>query len=239
MNKILDSFDEAVADIPDDAIIMVGGAQGPYGTPQNLLRALQRQGAKNLTVIGTAGGIGSNAPKVFGYPEGFVDSGILVESGQVKKVICGLLYIAGAQFACEKPYESGQLEAEISTHGNVAARIWAGGAGIPAFYTPTGVGTVVEEGKEKRIFNGREYILEHALTADYALVWAYKADKFGNLVYRGTGRNYNPVIATAAKVTIVEAEEIVEPGELDPEVIITPGIYINRIIKIPPKGGRT
>ena len=234
-NKVFNSFDEAVADIPNGATVMIGGAQGPLGTPENLIRALQRQGAKDLTIIATGGGMGDKPGKMLGYPAGWVDMGILVENKQAKKVIAGLLYIPGFNFPIEKLYEAGEIEAEISTHGNVASRIWAGGAGIPAFYTPTGVGTVVAEGKEKRVFNGREYILEHALTADYALIWAYKADRYGNLVFRGTGRNYNPVMAKAAKVTIVEAEEIVEPGEIDPEVVVTPGIYVHRIVQIPPK----
>ena len=227
VDKIYESFAQAVSDIPDEASIMLGNFAGPGGTPYFLIKALREQGAKNLTIIAnTAGGIGLTLD--------FDDHRILFENKQVKKVIATFPFSPSPSrpSPAEKQILAGEVVLEIVPQGTLAERIRAGGAGIPAFYTPTGVGTVIEEGKERRYFNGRPYLLEHALKADYAFVRAYKADKMGNLVYRGTQRQFNPIMATAARITIAEVDEIVEIGELDPEAVVTPGIFVNRIIKI-------
>jgi 3-oxoacid CoA-transferase A subunit len=232
INKIYSSCQEAVADIPDGAVIMIDGFGGPGGMPQNLLLALRDQGARNLTIIGNTTGLGGT----FGTQPGksYIDPSILVENGQVKKAIASFPVSPSPSrpTAFEKLYVQGKVELELVPQGTLAERIRAGGAGLGGFYTPTGVGTPVEEGKEKRIINGKEYLFELPLTADYALLKAYKADKLGNLVYRGTSRNFNAVMAPAARITIVEVDEIVEPGELDPEVIVTPGIFVQRIVKV-------
>ncbi len=227
LNKVVQSFDEAVADVPDGAVIMIGNFAGPGGTPFYLIRALHKQGAKGLTIIAnTAGGIGLTLD--------FDDHRILFESRQVRKVIASFPFSTSASrpSPAEKQILGGEVELEILPQGTLAERIRAGGAGIPAFYTPTGSGTVIEEGKETRVFDGRPCLLEHALKADYALIRAYRADDMGNLVYRGTQRQFNPIMAMAAKVTIAEVDEIVLTGELDPEVIVTPGIFVNRIVKV-------
>jgi len=227
LNKVVETFEQAVADVPDGAVIMLGNFAGPGGTPFYLIRALCKQGAKDLTIIAnTAGGIGLTLD--------YDDHRILFENRQVKKVIASFPFSTSASrpSPAEKQILAGEVELEILPQGTLAERIRAGGAGIPAFYTPTGFGTVIEDGKEARDFDGRPYLLEHALKADYALVRAYKADMMGNLIYRGTQRQFNPVMATAAKVTIAEVDEIVETGELDPEVIVTPGIFVDRIVKV-------
>jgi len=227
LNKVVETFEQAVADVPDGAVIMLGNFAGPGGTPFYLIRALCKQGAKDLTIIAnTAGGIGLTLD--------YDDHRILFENRQVKKVIASFPFSTSATSPspAEKQILAGEVELEILPQGTLAERIRAGGAGIPAFYTPTGFGTVIEDGKEARDFDGRPYLLEHALKADYALVRAYKADMMGNLIYRGTQRQFNPIMATAAKVTIAEVDEIVETGELDPEVIVTPGIFVDRIVKV-------
>jgi 3-oxoadipate CoA-transferase alpha subunit len=227
LNKIVQSFDEAVADVPDGAVIMLGNFAGPGGTAFYLIQALSRQGAKGLTIIAnTAGGIGLTLD--------YDDHRILFESKQVRKVIASFPFSTSPSrpSPAEKQILSGEVELEILPQGTLAERIRAGGAGIPAFYTPTGPSTVIEEGKETRVFEGRPCLLEHALKADYAFVRAYRADTMGNLVYRGTQRQFNPIMAMAAKVTIAEVDEIVEAGELDPEVIVTPGIFVNRMVKL-------
>lgn len=215
MNKVYPSAMDAIADIEDGATIMVGGF-GLCGNPENLIRALHQKGVKNLTIISNNCGIDN---------EGL---GILLAAGQVKKMIS--TYV-GENKIFEQLFLSGQLEVELIPQGTFAERIRAGGAGIPAFYTPTGVGTVVAEGKEVREFDGRLYVLERALTAPFAFVKAWKGDRYGNLVYRKTARNFNPMMATAARITIAEVEELVEPGEIDPDLVHTPGIYVQRIIK--------
>lgn len=215
MNKVYPSAMDAIADIEDGATIMVGGF-GLCGNPENLIRALHKKGVKNLTIISNNCGIDN---------EGL---GILLAAGQVKKMIS--TYV-GENKIFEQLFLSGQLEVELIPQGTFAERIRAGGAGIPAFYTPTGVGTVVAEGKEVREFDGRLYVLERALTAPFAFVKAWKGDRYGNLVYRKTARNFNPMMATAARITIAEVEELVEPGEIDPDLVHTPGIYVQRIIK--------
>jgi 3-oxoacid CoA-transferase subunit A len=226
--KVFNSFSEAVADIPDGAIIMVGGFTGLGGIPQNLILAIRDLGVKNLTQI-------SNSTWGSGKARNFIDTSIWVENKQLKKAIVSVMSDPNpiGSKAFEEQYYAGEVELELVPQGTLAERIRAGGFGIGGFYTRTGVGTPVEEGKEKKVLNGDEYILELPLKADYALVRAYKADTMGNLVYRGTGRNFNPVMAPAARITIAEVDEIVEPGEIDPEIIVTPGLFVNRIVKIP------
>jgi 3-oxoacid CoA-transferase A subunit len=233
-NKVFPTIGEAVADIPDSATIMIGGFGHAADKPQNLIKGLRDQGAKNLTIIGNSAG---NAGKLGigslgGIP--FVDEEILVENRQVRKAICSVpaSLVMSKPSAFEKQYLAREVELEYVPQGTLAERIRAGGAGLGAFYTPTGIGTLIEEGKEKRIIDGREMLLEFALRADYALIKAYRADPAGNLVYRGIMRSFNAIMAMAAKVTIVEVEQIVAGGELDPEVIVTPGIFINRIVAI-------
>jgi 3-oxoacid CoA-transferase A subunit len=253
MNKVFTSFDEAVADIFDGATVMVGGGcQRPRGVPRNLLLALQRKGVRNLTLITPAGSRGGmtigpdGKPKLlsivgytrFPHAENWLDHDILTHNRQVKKIICSIAFIPGRETVLQKMYEAGEVEMEQTGHGTLATRIWAGGAGIGGFYCPVGVGTLLEEGKEKRIIDGKEYLFETPLKADFALIWAYKADKIGNLVYRGTSRQFAPLMAKAAKVTIAEVYEILEPGELDPESIVTPGIYVHRIIQTPEEDKR-
>jgi 3-oxoacid CoA-transferase subunit A len=220
MDKVLVSPEEAVADIRDGSTIMFGGF-GVGGIPFTLVKALYEKGTKGITAI-------TNSPG--GRLEDF-DLSILFRKKQISKVIASYPVYAGKVNAFEELYQKGEVELELVPQGTFAERIRAGGAGIPGFYTPTGIGTVAAEGKEKRTFNGREYLLEQALKADFALIKAHKADRLGNLVYRMTARNFNPVMATAATITIAEVDEIVEVGELDPEVVVTPGIYVNRIVR--------
>lgn len=231
-NKVFATFSDAVADIPDSATIMIGGFGHAADRPQNLIKALKDQGAKNLTIIGNSAGAAGRLGigSLGGVP--FVDEEILVENRQVKKAICSVpaSLVMSKPGAFEKQYLAREVELEYVPQGTLAERIRSGGAGLGAFYTPTGVGTLIEEGKEKRIIDGREMLLEFALRADYALIKAFTADTTGNLVYRGIMRSFNAIMAMAAKVTIVEVEQIVAAGELDPEVIVTPGIFIDRIV---------
>lgn len=215
MNKIFPNADAAVADVPDGATIMVGGF-GLCGIPEKLIDAIRRKGTKNLTVM-------SNNAGVMGF-----GLGLLLESRQIKKVIG--TYV-GENKTLEDLALKGEIELDLVPQGTFAERIRAGGAGIAGFFTPTGVGTVIAEGKEVREFDGRQYLLERGLKADYAFVKAWKGDRWGNLVYRMTARNFNPMMATAAKVTIAEVEELVELGSLDPNGIVTPGIYVQRIFQ--------
>ncbi|TAN24059.1 MAG: CoA transferase subunit A [Acidobacteria bacterium] len=215
MNKIQKSAAAAVADIPDGSTVMIGGF-GLSGNPENLIAALHARGAKNLTVISNNAGIDA---------EGI---GVLLAAGQIKKMIASYV---GENSIFEAQAQSGQLETELIPQGTLAERIRAGGAGIPAFFTPAGVATIVAEGKETREFDGRTYLMERWLKADFALVKAFRGDRWGNLTYRKTARNFNPMMATAAKVTIAEVEDLVEPGELDPECVVTPAIYVHRILR--------
>jgi len=227
LNKVFETFDSAVAGIPDGAVIMIGNFAGPGGTPYYLIQALARHGAKGLTIIAnTAGGIGLTLD--------YDDHRLLFQNRQVKKVIASFPFSTSASrpSIAEKQILAGEVELEIVPQGTLSERIRAGGAGIAAFYTPTGVGTVIETNKERRVFSGRPYLLEQALKADFALVRAHKADSMGNLVYRGTMRQFNPIMAMAAAVTIAEVDEIVEPGELDPDAVVTPGIFVRRIVKV-------
>ena len=227
INKVFETFEEAVKDVPDGAVIMIGNFAGPGGTPFYLIQALRKQGAKNLTIVAnTAGGIGLTLD--------YDDHRILFENKQVKKVIASFPFSTSASrpSVAEKQILSGEVELEIVPQGTLSERIRAGGAGIPAFYTPTGAGTVIEKGKEVRVFDDRPCLMERALKADYAFVRAFKADLMGNLVYRGTQRQFNPIMAIAARTTIAEVDRIVDAGELDPESIVTPGIYVKRIVKV-------
>jgi 3-oxoacid CoA-transferase subunit A len=195
---------------------VVAGGFGLCGIPENLIKEIERQGIKGLTLVSNNCGVDN-----FGL-------GLLLPKRQIKKIIVSYV---GENAEFERQMMSGELDVELTPQGTLAEKMRAGGAGIPAFYTATGVGTLVAAGKEQRQFNGRDYILEEAITGDFAIIKAWKADKFGNLVYRKTARNFNPLAATAGKITVVEVEEIVEPGELDPDEIHTPGIYVNRVIQ--------
>ncbi len=223
-NKIYDSYDSAVADIPDGSTIMFPGFGG-VGSPENLIEALHRQGAKQLTGISNGTGGGGGASGV----------GALIEARQMKKMICA--FTAPTHPSRTTPfidqYNADEIDAELVPQGTLAERMRAAGAGIGAFYTPTSVGTELAEGKEHREINGRLHVLEYPLPADYAFIRAYRADTFGNLQFRLTQRNFNPVMATAATVTIVEIEDKIVPvGELDPDSIHVPGIYVDRMILI-------
>ena len=215
MNKVVANADEAVRDISDGSSVMIGGF-GLCGIPENLIRALVKKGVKNLTTISNNAGV-----------DGF-GVGLLLAAGQIRKHIG--TYV-GENKLLEQKVLSGEIQLELVPQGTFSERMRAAGAGIPAFYTPTGVGTVVAENKETREFGGRMYLMEHCLPADFALVKAWKGDKWGNLVYRKTARNFNPMMATAAKVTIVEVEHLVDVGELDPDTIHTPSIYVKRIFQ--------
>jgi 3-oxoacid CoA-transferase subunit A len=215
VNKVLKSADEAVALIPDGATIMVGGF-GLCGIPESLITALHRRGVKGLTVISNNAGVDD-----FGL-------GILLQTRQVRKMIS--TYV-GENQEFERQFLSGEMEVELVPQGTFAERIRAGGAGIGGFFTPTGYGTIVAEGKETRVIEGRAYVLEMRLKADYALVKAYRGDPLGNLVYRKTARNFNPMMAAAARVTIAEVERLVEPGAIDPETVVTPGIFVKYILQ--------
>lgn len=215
MNKVVKDADQAIQDIPDGATIMVGGF-GLCGIPENLIEALGRRGTKNLTVLSNNAGVSD-----FGL-------GLLLRTRQIRKMIA--TYV-GENDLFERQFLSGELEVELVPQGTFSERIRAGGAGIPAFYTPTGYGTIVAEGKESRRFGERSYVLESALTADFALIKAFRGDRLGNLTYRRTARNFNPMMATAARVTIAEVEHLVDPGAIDPEQVHTPGVFVSRIFQ--------
>ncbi|WP_371018618.1 CoA transferase subunit A [Pseudalkalibacillus sp. JSM 102089] len=214
MKPVLDTFEEAVQDIKDGATILVGGF-GLVGIPENLILALKEKGTKDLTVISNNCGVDD-----WGL-------GLLLKNRQIKKMVGSYV---GENKEFERQVLSGELEVELIPQGTLAERIRAGGAGIPAFYTPAGVGTPIAEGKEVRVFNGKEYLLEEAIQADFSFVRAWKGDIMGNLVYNKTARNFNPMIAAAGKVTIAEVEELVGVGELSPDQIHTPSIYIQKVI---------
>jgi len=215
VNKVLASAEEAVERIPDGATILMGGF-GLCGIPETLIAALRARGTKGLTVISNNAGIDD-----FGI-------GVLLRARQVRKMIS--TYV-GENKEFERQYLTGELEVELVPQGTFAERIRAGGAGIGGFFTPTGYGTLVSEGKETRVIDGKPYVLESPLKADFAFVKAWRGDRVGNLVYRKTARNFNPVMATAAAVTIAEVEHLVEPGELDPDQVVTPGIFVRYILE--------
>ena len=215
MNKIFPNAEAAIADVPDGATIMVGGF-GLCGIPENLIAAVHKKGIKRLTVISNNAGVNE-----YGL-------GLLLQTRQIEKVIG--TYV-GENKLLEDQVLRGEVELQLNPQGTFSERIRAGGAGIAGFYTPSGVGTVVAEGKEVREFDGRQYVLERPLRADFAFVKAWKGDRWGNLIYRRTARNFNPMMATAADVTIAEVEELVELGALDPNCIATPGVYVKRIFQ--------
>jgi len=215
LNKVVASSAEAVADIPDGSTLMLGGF-GLCGIPENLIPALVARGVKGLHTISNNMGV-----------DGF-GLGIMLEAGMIASHIGSYV---GENKLLEQLVIAGKLQVTLIPQGTLAERIRAGGAGIPAFYTPAGFGTVVAEGKEAREFDGKHYIMERWLKADFAFVKAWKGDRHGNLIYRKTARNFNPAMATAARVTIAEVEELVEPGELAPDSIMTPGLYVKRIVK--------
>ena len=214
MNKVVASVDAAIADIADGASIMIGGF-GLCGVPENLIAALVRKKVSNLHTISNNVGIDGHGMS------------LMLESGMITSHVGSYV---GENRLLEQMVIAGSLKVTLLPQGTLAECIRAGGAGIPAFFTPTGVGTLVAEGKEVREFGGRQYLLERALTADFALVKAWKGDRMGNLVYRKTARNFNPMMATAATVTIAEIEHLVEPGEIEPDQVITPGIYVKRVV---------
>lgn len=215
LNKVVSSYDEALEGLTDHMTVMAGGF-GLCGIPEGLIQHVYQKGTTGLTCISNNAGV-----------DGF-GLGLLLEKNQIKTMIASYV---GENQLFEQQFLNGDMEVILTPQGTLAEKIRAGGAGIPAFYTPTGYGTPVAEHKEVKTFGGRPYILEESLTADFALIKAWKADTMGNLVYRMTAMNFNPMMATAAKITVVEVEEIVEPGELDPNYIHTPGIYVDRIIK--------
>lgn len=226
MNKIVLNCAEAVSDIEDGATLAISGAQGPIGIPNNLILALVEKGVKNLTIIGLTHGRYENTRA--GHREGWFDLGVLVKNKQVKKLITGLAFLPGTESAMQEQYENGELELEHIGHGNLTARLYAEAAGYGGVYTPTGIGTILEKRFEKRRIDGRDYLLLPPLKPDFALIWAYQADRVGNLRYYGTSRQFNLVMAKAAKVTIVEAEEIVDT--IDPEMVDVAGVYVDRIV---------
>ncbi|MDB5283791.1 MAG: 3-oxoacid CoA-transferase, subunit [Bacteroidota bacterium] len=215
MHKVVANAEEAVKDIPNDAVLMLGGF-GLCGIPENCITALIKKGITGLTCISNNAGVDD-----FGI-------GLMLKTRQVKKMMSSYV---GENAEFERQLLSGELEVELIPQGTLAERIRAGGAGIPLFATPTGYGTEVAEGKETREIEGKMYVMEQWLKADFAIVKAWKGDTLGNLVYKGTARNFNPMMATAGKITIAEVEELVEPGQLDPNMIHTPGIYVDRIFK--------
>lgn len=219
INKRFGSPSQAVADIPDGATILVGGF-GAAGSPIELLHALIDQGAKNLTVVNNNTGSGN------------VGLAALIEHGCVAKMICSFPRTANSSVFPDK-YRAGDIELELVPQGTLAERIRAGGAGIPAFYTATAVGTRLAEGKEGRRFEGRDFVLEYGLRADFALIKCKQADRLGNLVYNKTARNFSPIMATAATTTIVQSESFVDAGDIDPETVITPAVYVDRIVLVP------
>ena len=215
INKVVKSADEAVKDIPDNAVLMLGGF-GLCGIPENSIAALLKKGIKGLTCISNNAGVDD-----FGI-------GLMLQTKQVKKMISSYV---GENAEFERQLLSGELEVDLIPQGTLAERIRAGGAGIPAFFTPAGCGTEIAAGKEVREFHGKKYLMEEWLKADFSIVKAWKGDTAGNLIYKGTARNFNPMMAAAGKITIAEVEELVEPGTLDPNHIHTPGIYVQRIFQ--------
>lgn len=219
INKFVATPDQALADVRDGATVMIGGF-GTAGLPNELVEALLRQGARELTVVNNNAGNG--------------DTGLaaLLAAGRVRKIICSFPRQADSHHF-DRLYRAGQIELELVPQGNLAERIRAAGAGIGAFFTPTGHGTDLAKGKETRVINGRHYVLEYPLAADFALIKAERGDRWGNLSYRMTARNFGPIMAAAATTAIASVHEVVELGEMDPEAIVTPGIYIQRVVQIP------
>ncbi len=239
IDKVVASSDEAVADVFDGAVILCGGFGCVGGVPSTLFRALAKRPVKDLTLVGNAPVLGRNAQeaaaRTMQVPESFADGSLLLRNGQVCKLIVSVP--AMAIYRMQEPFpivkalqEEQDIEIELVAQGTLAERIRATKAGIPAFYTRTGSVTFLEKGKEVRQFEDHQYLLEYAIKADFALIWAYKADRYGNLIYKGTSRTFNATMAGAAAITIAEVAEVVELGELDPETIVTPGLYVDRIV---------
>lgn len=218
VNKQVASVQEAVAGIKDGSTVMIGGF-GTAGMPSELIDALIEQGARDMTVVNNNAGNGD------------IGLAALLKAKRVRKIICSFPRQADS-YVFDTLYRAGAIELELVPQGNLAERISAAGSGIGAFFTPTGFGTQLAEGKETRVINGRNYVLEHPICADFALIKALKADRWGNLIYRKTARNFGPIMARAARTTVVQVDEVVELGALDPEVIVTPGIFVNRVIQI-------
>ena len=219
IDKTVATADEAVADVRDGATVMIGGF-GAAGMPAELIDALIAQGARDLTIVNNNAGNGE------------VGLAALLKAKRVRKIICSFPRQTDS-YVFDALYHAGEIELELVPQGNLAERIRAAGAGIGAFFTPTGYGTLLAEGKETREINGRNYVLEYPIEADFALIKALRADRWGNLVYRKTARNFGPIMAAAAKCTVVQVREVVNLGDLDPEVVVTPGIYVKRIVEIP------
>jgi 3-oxoacid CoA-transferase subunit A len=217
INKLVASADEAVSDVSDGAVLVVGGF-GLCGIPENLVAALVRRGVKDLTVVSNNCGVDD-----WGL-------GLLLKTRQIRKMVSSYV---GENAEFERQFLSGELEVDLVPQGTLAERMRAGGAGIPAFYTPAGVGTLVAEGKETRTIDGREYLLERGIVGDFAMVAAWKGDRLGNLVYRKAARNFNPMAATAGRICVAEVEELVEVGALDPECVHTPGLFVQRLVVAP------
>jgi 3-oxoacid CoA-transferase A subunit len=239
MNKVIASSKEALKDVFDGAVILCGGFGCVGGMPSTLFKALAQLPAKNLTLVGNAPALGIEAQKTAAramqVPEWYADGSLLLRNGQVRKLIASVpamaIYKMKEPFPIVKALQEGQdIEIELVAQGTLAERIRAAKAGIPAFYTRTGSGTLLERRKEVRRFEDQPCLLEYALKADFALIWAYKADRYGNLIYKGTSRTFNATMAGAATITIAEVSEVVALGELDPETIVTPGIYVDRIV---------
>ncbi len=234
-SKVYGDGPSAIADLPDGATVFIDGFGGPGGMAHYLLVSLRDRGSRNLTIVSNTAGIARVVS--FGTPPDrtAIDHSVLVENRQVAKAIASFPVSPSVSRPSEfeLAYRRGECDLELVPQGTLAERLRAGGAGIVAFYTPTGAGTLIAEGKESRVIDGREYILEHGLRADFALIRAHQADTRGNLVYRGTSRNFNAVMAPAARVTVVEVDEIVPAGELDPEAVVTPGIFVQRIVRRP------
>ena len=218
MAIVVADADQAVAGIANGSTVLIGGF-GPAGQPVELIDALIRSGVKDLTVVNNNAG------------NGRVGLAALLASGQVSKIICSFPRQVDS-YVFDELYRAGKVKLELVPQGNLAERMRAAGAGIGAFFCPTGVGTPLTEGKERRTIDGRDYVLEYPIKGDVALIKAFRADNLGNLVYRKTARNFGPVMATAAKITVVQVSEIVQPGGIDPEVVVTPGIFVDRIVKI-------
>ena len=218
MNKVYASAEDALAGVLRDGMTIMSGGFGLCGIPETLIEAMRKSGVRELTVVSNNAGVDG------------IGLGLLLETRQIRKMISSYV---GENKIFAAQYLAGELELEFNPQGTLAERIRAGGAGIPAFFTRAGVGTIIAEGKEIREFNGEAFVMETGLTADVALVHAWKGDSEGNLVYRKTARNFNPTMATAAKLTIAEVEHLVAPGEIDPDAIVTPGVYVQRIVHVP------
>jgi len=214
INKLVENYQSAMAGLEDGMTVIAGGF-GLCGIPENSINEIKKMGVRDLTVVSNNCGV-----------DGF-GLGVLLEDRQIKKIIASYV---GENKLFESQFIAGEIEVELTPQGTLAEKIRAGGAGIPGFYTATGFGTPIAEGKEEKEFNGRTYILEEAIHGDFSIVKGWKADRYGNVVYRSTAQNFNPMVATASKVTVVEVEEIVEPGELQPEQIHTPGVYVDRVV---------